>query len=349
MDEELHEPHTHETLLHAGLAFCVIVSFAMFYVVVVYPGQSSETTNQPPPQTALALQVVTVPAESSAPTAPVAPVVKKAADILFVGDMFFDRHIRQVAEAEGGDYVFSCVDPLLQSADFVIGNLEGPITSNASVSVGTVVGSANNYRFTFATTTAMLLARHSLKAVSLGNNHIENFGMSGLLQTHTYLDAAGVGYFGGVLGNEPVYRTDDGGIALSFVGYNQFGGSSPAHVALTILEERAAGRVVIVFAHWGTEYSTTTAQTRPIATLFAESGANAIIGSHPHVVGVHEYIGSTLVYYSLGNFIFDQYFSDAVMHGLAVALHITGDGTVTATEYPTKLERDGRTCPQLLK
>ncbi len=275
-----------------------------------------------------------------APQKPVAAV----AHILFVGDMFFDRQIRFVGEQSGVDYPFSCVDSLLHSADFVVGNLEGPITSNPSVSFGTIPGSANNYRFTFPTSTAETLFRHNIKVVSNSNNHILNFGFEGLSSTRVYLDQAGVGYFGGVDGSEAVHRMEYNGISFSFVGYNEFGGSSPGDVANVIAKENKAGRVVIVFAHWGTEYSTSADDILPIATLFAENGAAAVVGAHPHVVGQSEKIGSTTVYYSLGNFIFDQYFSQAVTHGLAVMLTISKDGILEAKEYPTELERDGRTC-----
>ena len=104
------------------------------------------------------------------------------ARVLFVGDMFFDRFIRQKSDRVGADFPFSCIDPLLRSADMVVGNLEGPITDNGSISVGTVPGSPNNYRFTFPKATAALLLRHNVKAVSIGNNHILNFGHEGLAQ-----------------------------------------------------------------------------------------------------------------------------------------------------------------------
>ena len=282
-------------------------------------------------------------ASPSAHTSSTARVVSEAR-ILFVGDMFFDRQIRFVSSMQGSTFPFSCIEPLLQSADLVVGNLEGPITANPSVSFGTIPGSPNNYRFTFPTTTATMLYRHNIRVVTLGNNHILNFGWSGLASTHTHLDAVGVGYFGGVAGNEPVYEVSVDGVPLSFVSYNQFGGSSPGAVANTIDAEKKKGNEVLVFAHWGVEYSTSTATMRSIATLFAVNGAAAVIGSHPHVVGVHEQIASTTVYYSLGNFIFDQYFSSAVMHGLVVLLTISKDGVIGVQEYPTELERDGRTC-----
>ena len=330
-----HSPHA-EVLGSALLAFLLIVGVSLFYVAAVAQWPLSRAL------------VWVSPHKTQTAAAVLATSTPSGANLLFVGDMFFDRHIRQTAEAQGGDYLFSCIDPLFRAADLVVGNLEGPITTNTSVSVGTVVGSTNNYRFTFPTSTAALLFAHGVRAVSLGNNHIENFGNSGLVQTQHYLQQAGVGYFGGVAGNEPVYEFDQGGVPLALVGYNQFGGAAPSNVAATIATEKTRGRTVIVFAHWGTEYSTTTKETRPVAVLFAKAGASVIIGSHPHVVGVHEYIGTTLVYYSLGNFMFDQYFSKDVMHGLALMLHIAPN-TITATEYPTELERDGRTCPVLVE
>ena len=264
--------------------------------------------------------------------------------ILAVGDMLFDRSLRRIAE-QNGDYLFACTDVLFTQADFAVGNLEGPITATSSQSQGSVVGSPENYIFTFPTNTARLLAAHHFGAVNIGNNHIGNFRYDGIASTREYLTAAGVGYFGGVGGEEPVARADYKGVKLSFVSYNEFGGAPPEDVAQKVSVEREAGRVVVVYAHWGDEYSTSTTRLRPVAELFAGAGASVVIGSHPHVVLGHEYIGQTLVYYSLGNFIFDQYWDEAVSHGLAILLHLFSDGTVSADEYPVVLTPDGRTCP----
>src|SRR3989338_3348481 len=70
---------------------------------------------------------------------PPSPETLPRVTILFGGDLMFDRSIRTAMEANGDDYVFSCIDSVLQSADFVVANLEGTITSNPSRSVGTTV------------------------------------------------------------------------------------------------------------------------------------------------------------------------------------------------------------------
>jgi gamma-polyglutamate biosynthesis protein CapA len=266
--------------------------------------------------------------------------------VLFVGDMFFDRFIRRVMETAGDEYVFSCIATLLARADFVVGNLEGPITPHDSVTRENATNEPDHFKFTFSPSIAETLARYHFAAVNLGNNHIGNFGLEGMHSTREYLGAAGIGHFGGLGGDEPILHKDSDGVRLSFVSYNQFGGDSAETVSKKIAAEHALGRVVMVYAHWGEEYSTSSIDIRKKAELFANAGASAIIGSHPHVVGTHEYIGNTLVYYSLGNFIFDQYWNDEVTNGLAVLLHISDDANkkISATEHPTISTKDGRVC-----
>lgn len=267
------------------------------------------------------------------------------ARIFAAGDMMFDRQIRTNAEQFGDDYLLTCMDSLIKSADFAVANLEGPITASSSRSVGSAVGSMNNFYFTFPLTTGALLARHGIRAVDLGNNHILNFGYNGLATTKQILSDAGVAYFGGVRGDETISTTIIRDIPVAFLGYNEFGGSKPEEVAQQIAEQTLRGYRVIVYTHWGDEYIDSRERLRPIATLFAQAGAAAVIGSHPHVVLGHEYINDTLVYYSLGNFIFDQYFSEDVHHGLTLILAVPREGRVTAEEHPVTLHRGGQTCP----
>ncbi|MEN9390529.1 MAG: hypothetical protein RLZZ283_629 [Candidatus Parcubacteria bacterium] len=260
-------------------------------------------------------------------------------EILMVGDISFDRYIRQVSEIQGEEYIFSCFEGFLDSFDYVVANLEGPITEHASVSMGTDVGNPDNFVFTFPTTSAQVLARHNISVVTLGNNHIANFGIEGITSTHHFLEMSGVGYFGGVRGVESVFRRS----GISFVSYNEFGGQSPDKVAKIVADEKSKGNIVVVYAHWGDEYIDSVPRLRPIATQLVEAGADVIVGAHPHVVLPHEYIDGVPVFYSLGNFIFDQDWNAEVRSGLAVSLTIS-DGQIMVAEYPVTLEKDGRTC-----
>lgn len=268
---------------------------------------------------------------------------KQESKIFFVGDMFFDRHIRKAIYAKGEDYIFSCIGDFLKEADLVVGNLEGPVTENASVSLLSQVGAPDNFTFTFPTITAKLLAKNNIKVVSLGNNHIGNFGKDGIASTHKYLEEAGVEYFGGLSGDEPIHQTKIKGQKISFIAYNEFGGESTQKVAEKIVAEKEAGQKVIVFAHWGEEYIAPVARVKKAAKLFAESGASLVVGAHPHVIQNSERVGDTQVYYSLGNFIFDQYWNKEVSTGLVLELNIKGDD-MNVIEHKVSINRDGTTC-----
>jgi len=82
--------------------------------------------------------------------------------------------------------------------------------------------------------------------------------------------------------------------------------------------------LIIVYPHWGTEYLTSHPDKRQtdLAHQFIDSGADIIIGSHPHVIQPIEIYKEKPIFYSLGNFVFDQYFSKETMQGLMLKLDI---------------------------
>ena len=251
---------------------------------------------------------------------------RKDIQILFTGDLMFDRGIRYYAKKNGGnEFIFEKIYPLLINNDLVVSNLEGPITDEKSVSSGTAPGSANNYFFTFDKSTAKTLYRENIKLVSLANNHILNFGRQGLNSTKKYLDDAKVGYFGEPEGKRSTIK-EINGVRIGFVSYNEFYGDNKEEQN-AVLEEikqlRQNADLVIVFSHWGQEYRLTpTDAVKELAHKFINGGADLIIGSHPHViVPMEEYKGKR-IYYSLGNFVFDQYFDEDVRNGLGLIVKI---------------------------
>jgi len=149
---------------------------------------------------------------------------KKPIKVLFVGDMMFDRHIREAVEKYGrGDYnyILEPIKEKLSEYDLVIGNLEGPITDAKSVSMNTKLGESKNFVFTFDPVVAKVLAENNIKLVNLGNNHILNQGAKGVEQTKKYLDEAGMEYFGDTgLGDENFFVREIREIKIGFVNYN---------------------------------------------------------------------------------------------------------------------------------
>lgn len=272
--------------------------------------------------------------------------LKPEVEILFGGDMMFDRSIRLAMEREGDDHVFSCIKDILADADFVVANLEGPITSHSSKSVGSAVGGANNFTFTFPTSTATLLARHNITLVNLGNNHIFNFGREGLMQTKQWLDDAGVAHFGDpdFPEEERVERFTKRGIKFSFVNWSDWTSDKTDHTVAQVRKEKEAGRMVVVYTHWGEEYVPATPRMRQLAHSFIDAGAEVVIGSHPHIVQEREEYQGKTIYYSLGNMVFDQYWNEAVRRGLLVKLTFTPTSISSVEEIPIENLRDRRTC-----
>lgn len=257
-------------------------------------------------------------------------VSSKEARVVFVGDLMFDRYIRTVLERDGEEAVLGDVAPLLSEAELTVGNLEGPITDHSSQSQGTKVGDLTNMRFTFSPSVAKLLHTYGFDLVSIGNNHIRDFGEEGVESTIAYLEGAAIAVVGDIA-PEPVIR-DVEGVRLAFVSYSDFVRADGERALHAI--ERADADAVIVLAHWGTEYENEPpARIRELARSFVLAGADLVIGSHPHVIGTVEDIGTARVYYSLGNFVFDQYWEPSVRCGLAITATFRKEKEGTRVQY----------------
>ncbi len=270
--------------------------------------------------------------------------------VLFTGDLMFDRYIRQVADDHGYDFILENMRDFLTSKDLVVTNLEGPITDFDSISVGTKFDEKNNYLFTFDSRVAEMLRANNIGLVSIGNNHILNFGQDGLDQTFRYLEKYGIEYFGntGLSSELPTSAVINiRGVKIGFVNYNQFveNGLESALENLSAIKKKAD--LVFLYTHWGNEYApVANTEMEKLAHYFIENGADAIIGSHPHVVQQQEEYAGKYIFYSLGNFVADQYLYDLTKNGLMVEAvidpHTHG---VDYAAWPVVLKENGQTVP----
>lgn len=237
--------------------------------------------------------------------------------VLVFGDVMLDRYVRNYIAASSTAALFEHVQNDITNTDVTMFNLEGPITGFASVV------SKENLQFTFATHTAFDLSKIGIDIVSLANNHTHNFGKEGLRQTREYLSAAGITFFGDPYNQKSnivtKYKLDD--ITISLVGYHQFENPDITNVLQAIQEEKAQGNFIIFFPHWGNEYEKKASDIqKEIARKVVQAGADIVIGAHPHVIQNVETHDSKPIFYSLGNFVFDQWFSEDVKYGLALLL-----------------------------
>jgi poly-gamma-glutamate synthesis protein (capsule biosynthesis protein) len=258
----------------------------------------------------------------------VSPSKTDSITLLFTGDMMFDRAVRRTIRSKGFSTVFGPSKERFADAhaDLVIANLEGPITSLPSKILLPDGSTSQELNFTFQPETAKALKDNGVDMVNLANNHTGNQGSDGVAQTKRYLGDAGVMYFGhpGNKQSELATTTCKNNFCVAFIGWHEFANTPSSDISEKIKELRATNDMVIVLPHWGVEYQKTpTEYQRMLAHKWIDAGADFIIGTHPHVIeSIEEYKGHA-IFYSLGNYIFDQYFSFDTTHGLTVAVTAT--------------------------
>jgi poly-gamma-glutamate synthesis protein (capsule biosynthesis protein) len=247
----------------------------------------------------------------------------RSAFIVAFGDLMFDRAVRSLMDSHTMDYPFQLMDlSYLKSNDILVANLEGPIAKKRVVTAKTIA-------FRFDPDIVPLLQKYFFDALSQANNHAYDMGITGYNDSFNFLTAAGIKPFGDPkqLDDHSVATFDVGSQKIAFLGLEEvvYKIDDAAAVA-KIRELTAQGYKVIPFLHWGIEY-----QHRPndrqqqLAHEFIDAGAVAVIGCHPHVVQTFETYKNRPIFYSLGNGIFDQYFSADTQEGLSVALIISND------------------------
>ena len=268
----------------------------------------------------LALAVLVFWQSARAPFASIlqpAPAPEADPSILFMGDIMLDRSVARHAAASSAGALFAGVLPLMGTADARVANIEGAITTNPSIAQvdHTIL------HFTFDPALAQAaLAPLRLDAASLANNHAYDFGRDGYDATRGYLEAWGIRPFGHPYNARGLSAAlDVRGKRFCLVGYHSLYDPSTAEAAGEIARLRPECYKIIAFAHWGEEYvPVANAAQAAQAHALIDAGADLVIGAHPHVVqNVEEYKGRA-IFYSLGNFMFDQNFSWATTHGLAV-------------------------------
>lgn len=256
--------------------------------------------------------------------------------ILFVGDIMLGRYVETLSRETGDEMrSFGKIQAFLQEHT-VIANLEGPIPLAHTHTPN------NGFSFSFSSSTPGVLKRGGVAAVSLANNHMFDKGRRGWEETKRALDTGDVAHFGGYAPTESDYfETKLGtttiivfGITMIATGWDE---SQAIEVTKKLRSERPEA-YLIAYVHWGDEYVAQNRFQQAFAHTLIKNGVNAIIGSHPHVVqGVEIYEGAP-IFYSLGNFIFDQYWRDDLEDGLMVRLSIRG-AAYTYELIPVRSER----------
>jgi poly-gamma-glutamate capsule biosynthesis protein CapA/YwtB (metallophosphatase superfamily) len=241
--------------------------------------------------------------------------LEAALSLTLVGDLSFEgpRADRPAPEW------FASVAPAFRKADLTIGNLESPLVDR-----GTAIPGKCTLRGT--TKWAGVLRDAGIGLVTLANNHTMDYGPEGLRSTMHALTDAGIQFVGAGLDSTQACAPallDIGGVRLACLGRTSViveaptraGRGTPGIAWLDQDETCSAIRrcrqqadLVLLLVHWGLEeYRYPSPAQRRLARALVAAGADVIVGHHPHVVQGIERIGSSVVMYSLGNFVFSNF------------------------------------------
>jgi poly-gamma-glutamate synthesis protein (capsule biosynthesis protein) len=236
------------------------------------------------------------------------------------------------------------VSHLLSGADLSLLNLEGPAPKKATPQM-------DGTSMSFDQRLLAGLQHAGVDWVSLANNHIRNGGAQGISETIDALDGLGIAHSGAGM-NDTQARTPAvltaGGQKVAILSYDNISvsGATATRAGDALLQAntftadiaaaRAAGAdLVIVYPHWGQEYSeNVTATQKKFAHQIIDAGADMIIGSHPHVNGGMEVYNGKPIWYSIGNFVFDQWWWDKTQKAIMLELTFSGDRLVQAWMRP---------------
>ena len=226
--------------------------------------------------------------------------VSAVGDCVIGTDSNFDKNTNFDAICEvkkNPGYFFEKVAPVLSNDDLTIANMEGTLTEAKERAV-------KKFAFRGKPEYTSILNAGSIEAMNLANNHSKDYGQTGYEDTIRYLEEAGIVTFG----YDRTAIMDVNGISVGLVGIYELAegiGKMDQVKELTEQIRQQGAQLVIVSFHWGTEKANYPDDIqKALAHAAIDSGADLVLGHHPHVLqGIETYQGKKIVY-SLGNFCF---------------------------------------------
>ena len=217
-------------------------------------------------------------------------------DILFTGDTFLNTKMLP----RGGEFFTLSIEKLFTCCNNICINLETTIGTG-----GVKVPKAFNFQ---APPEALReLSKNGIKICSLANNHSLDYGQEGLIVTKDILKQNDFTFIGTNESNRADLEVNGKRICVSSYYGNQDGLAKlhTEEIKKEIQHIKKSVDYLIVCLHWGEEYvAYPSPEQQIIAHNLIDSGANVVIGHHPHVIQGFEHYKNGLIFYSLGNFNF---------------------------------------------
>lgn len=264
----------------------------------------------------------------------------------FVGDIMLDRGVKtSIIKNFGGNYEKILAEaPRILQPDIMFGNLEGPISDK-----GTKIGSIYSFRMDPLSTKALKEA--GFDVLSFANNHVGDYSTPAFLDTLGRLKEENILYVGAGENHAEASRAtivERDGVRIGYLAMSDVGPefmkateekmgillASDKNLDAIVKEAKELSDILVVSVHWGDEYKPHNKKQEVLAKRLIDNGANIVVGHHPHVPQDVVNYKDGLIFYSLGNFVFDQYFSKETMGGLYAEVVVTKKGIKSHTETP---------------
>jgi gamma-polyglutamate biosynthesis protein CapA len=277
-----------------------------------------------PEYTIADIEVMEVNTES---IVPVAVKMPQATSTLFItGDVMLGRHVEFLMKRHGAAYPYTALGLFTAELAYVLGNFE------ASVPEVHVPTPNFAMRFSVAETFLPALRLAGFTHLGLANNHTFDYGETGFSATKAALARQNFVTFGHpyTVSSDSVTFFPLGERTVSVVSLMSFDTEPDREKVKEILvKAREESDLQIAYVHWGSEYEILPHSGQvAYAEFLVALGIDLIVGHHPHVLQRADFIGKIPVFYSLGNLIFDQYFSQAVQEGVILKLAADKNGVL---------------------
>lgn len=209
-------------------------------------------------------------------------------------DFGYEDSYNDVVSRNGYEYPLKNVADIFKNDDITIVNLETTLTNST-------IRAVKEFKFRGEPEYTKILQRGFVEAVNVANNHTYDYLEKGYNDTLLNLQKADIGFFG----NDNTYIKDVKGVRIGFLGYTGWSSSRQLKdkISNDIQEMKKQCKVVVVSFHWGIERENYASSTqKDLGRFCIDSGADLVVGHHPHVIqGIETYKGKHIVY-SFGNF-----------------------------------------------
>jgi len=264
---------------------------------------------------------------------------EKVLTIITTGDIIPARTVNyKMTVYNDFTHPFKKTAEILRSADLTLINLEAPLIENCPITNQGMIF-CGNQRFIEG------LKFADIDVVNLANNHILNYGQTGLKQTIELLEKNNI--LPTAFSNSLKIKKFNN-FKIGFLGWNLLEKFNQNEILKQIKEADEKVDLLIASAHWGAEYTHQPAQwQKNLARQMVDQGADLICGNHPHWVQPIEIYNNKLIIYSHGNFIFDQEWSRQTKTGYIVKSSFYQNKLVDIQLFPVLISDYNQ--PELLK